>query len=210
MRSGRTISRYSPWKPTSPQAAPFSTKRYLPPTRRSISHTGMVAPSIQHHQRRTRSGLVMTSNTRARGASNTRESTISLSEGRVTLSLPLLLASMAFLLLQLFEQTVEALEVRFHLVAVALEPVGDFAQRCRLQAARTALRVTTARDQPGALEHLDVLRDGRLAHVVRLGELQDGGLALDQAREDRAAGRVGQGHEGRVEPVGARSRTSRL
>src|SRR5688572_11874181 len=124
MRSGRTISRYSPWKPTSPHSAPFSTKRYLPPTRRSISQTGIVAPSIQHHQRRTCSGLVMASNTSARGASKTRVSRISLSEGRVTFSLPLLLASMAFLLrLQLFEQVVEALEVRFHLVAVALEPV---------------------------------------------------------------------------------------
>ena len=90
-----------------------------------------------------------------------------------------------------------------HICAVALDPdVGRF-ERLRLDAARAPLRVAAAGDQAGALEHLQVLRDGRLAHVERLGELVHGRLAEGQPREDRAARGVGQCEEGRVQAVGA-------
>jgi hypothetical protein len=50
------------------------------------------------------------------------------------------------------------------------------------------LRLTPAHDQPGALEHAQVLGDGRHAHVERLGELGDRALARSPtAPESRGA-----------------------
>ena len=70
-----------------------------------------------------------------------------------------------------------------------------------LEPARPALRVAPARDEPGALEHLEVHRDRGLAHRERLGELVTDGLARGQPRQDRAPGRIGEGGEGGVEPA---------
>jgi len=67
---------------------------------------------------------------------------------------------------------------------------------------RTALGVAAPRDQPGLLQHLQVLGDRRLAHGERRGQLADRGLAGGQPRQDGAPGRVGQGGEGGVEPRG--------
>src|SRR5512134_584570 len=138
-----------------------------------MSHTGMVAPShgAAHHTR-TCSGLVIASHTRWRGASNTRWSRISLSEGRVTSSLPLPFPAMTLLLgFEVFEQGVEALEAAFPVIAVALEPAAGLAHRNRFEPARPPLRVAPARDQAGALEHLEVLRDRGLTHRERFREL---------------------------------------
>src|SRR4051812_40647113 len=66
--------------------------------------------------------------------------------------------------LELFEQHVQPLELRLPEAAVVLQPAIRLAEGCCLDAARTALRVAAARDQPGALEHLEMFRDRRLAH----------------------------------------------
>src|SRR6185436_7851897 len=131
---------------------------------------------MQHHQRRTYSAFVIASNTRRRGASNTRVIKISVSDGSVTSSFPLpRFSDMTVLLfLELFEQVVEFQEARFPHLAVALEPVGRLAKRRHDEPARAPLCVATPRDEPCPLQHLDVLRDGRLAHGEWLGELQHG------------------------------------
>jgi hypothetical protein len=56
--------------------------------------------------------------------------------------------------------------------------------------------------EPGALEHADVLRDGGERHRESRGELADGAVAGGEAREDVAAGGVGEGGEGGVEGAG--------
>ena len=55
------------------------------------------------------------------------------------------------------------------------------------------------RGEAGALEHADVLRDGGERHGESRGELSDGAVAGGEAREDVAAGGVGEGGEGGVE-----------
>jgi hypothetical protein len=64
------------------------------------------------------------------------------------------------------------------------------------------LRVGAPCDKAGALEHAKVLRDGRQAHVERLGQIADRTLARHQARQDRPAGRVGEGGERGAELIG--------
>ena len=56
-------------------------------------------------------------------------------------------------------------------------------------------------DEPGSLEHLQVLRDRRQAEVERSGQLRHGGLAFGESREDGPASRIGQGRKGGAERI---------
>jgi hypothetical protein len=56
-----------------------------------------------------------------------------------------------------------------------------------------------ALEQSGGLQHTQMLGDGGERNIEGRGELGDGGLALRQARENGAAGGIGQGPEGGVE-----------
>src|SRR5262245_27604345 len=126
---------------------------------------------LQPYQRRTCSGLVHASNSSRRGAANTRVSTISRSEGNVSV-IALFLASTSLLLcLQLSQIFVEAVEALLPEAAVALEPVHRVLHRGRFQPARPPLRLAAARDQPRPLQHLEMLRHRRAAHLERPGEL---------------------------------------
>jgi hypothetical protein len=66
----------------------------------------------------------------------------------------------------------------------------------------------SARDEPGALQDLEVLGDGLDADGEGLGEVADRRLALGEAREDRAPGGIGEGREGPRELVDGHRRTS--
>ena len=46
-------------------------------------------------------------------------------------------------------------------------------------------------DQSGGLEHLEMLRDRRLAHRELVGEFQDPRIAAAQTSKDRPASRIG-------------------
>ncbi len=59
------------------------------------------------------------------------------------------------------------------------------------------------RREPGALEHADVLGDGRQRHVEPAGELADGMIAGGEPGEDFAPGRIGEGGERDVESLHA-------
>jgi len=52
--------------------------------------------------------------------------------------------------------------------------------------------------EPGALQHAHVLRDGGEGHRESRRELADSAIAGGEAREDIAAGGVGEGGEGGV------------
>src|SRR5438034_11695492 len=71
--------------------------------------------------------------------------------------------------LELVEQRIEAPVVPFPQTAIAFQPLGSFSEPLGLEAARPPLRVAAARNQAGALQHLQVLGDRRLAHRERLG-----------------------------------------
>ena len=106
--------------------------------------------------------------------------------------------------LHFLEQGVEALEARLEQRAVVLQPAGGVGQRLGLEPAGAALGVAAARDQAGALQHLEMLGDRGLAHRERLGELVHRGLAQRQPGEDRPARRVGKSGEGGVELMDSR------
>src|SRR5215217_5721883 len=120
------------------------------------------------------SGFVIAWKTSASGASNSRVMRISRSEGVVTVNVPLFATLLTGILLLLFFQClqvgVEAIQARFPDGAVPLGPFGDFLDRRRIEAAGPPLRLASARDEAGALEHAQVLRHGRHAHLERLGQ----------------------------------------
>ena len=60
------------------------------------------------------------------------------------------------------------------------------------------------RDQPGSLQHLEVLRDRRLRHRERRAQVAHRQVALGEAGEDRAAGGIGEGAEDGAQLVGHR------
>src|SRR5437660_12210294 len=116
------------------------------------------------------------SNTRSRGASNTRVVTISRSDGVVTVSLlplpPIALlpsssssSSSSLEFLQVLVQPVVALLPE---APIPLGPVRDLFERPRLEPGGPPLPLPAPGDQPGQLEHLQMLRDGGHAHLERL------------------------------------------
>src|SRR6266487_4233544 len=153
-------------------------QRHFPPGRRSPSECGIVKPRGALH-------LLMCSlwvhacHTRLTGASNRRVMTSVRSSSvetlflaamfRLLLGLPRLLACrlallFRFLRLQLAQIDIEAVEALFPKAAIILQPVVDRLERIHLDAARAPLRFAATRDQTGALQDLQVLRDGRQAH----------------------------------------------
>ena len=68
------------------------------------------------------------------------------------------------------QKAVEALEAGLPESTIILEPLAGFRQRFGFQAARAALRILPARYQAGALQHLEVSGDRRLAHREWLGK----------------------------------------
>src|SRR3954464_10233607 len=98
----------------------------------------------------------------------------------VTVSLLFSVLALMLLLLFLFQFAqvfVQAVEALLPETAIVFEPVGDLFQPRALQAARAPLRIAAARDQTGALEHFQVLRDRGEAHSEGLGEIGNRGRA---------------------------------
>src|SRR5918995_6596595 len=151
------------------------------------------------------SGLLIASNTRCRGASNTRVMRISRSPGVVTSKVSLfaaLLTAMSLLLcFQFLQIDFEAVQTAFPERPIALRPVSDLLERSRFQTARPPLRVAAAGDQPRPFEHAQVLRDGRHAHLEGLRQFGDRALARCQPGENRAPCGVGKGRECSAELV---------
>src|SRR5262245_59512860 len=147
------------------------------------------------------SGLVNISQTSARGASKSRVMRISQSDGVVITSLFFALILLV-LLLQRFQVVVEAIEAFLPEPPIPLDVAGDLLKRLGVQSTRAPLRVASADDEARALEHLEVLRDRREAHLERGGELRYRDLALREPREDGASGRIGESSECRIEILG--------
>src|SRR5688572_19766059 len=212
MRSGRTISRYSPknviWLPSGPRC----TTLHVPPGRKSISQS-TTSYFLGPHQFDMCSQEVCASNTRSRGASNTRDITISRSDGVVVTSwflpLPLIVLPLSFPwsssleLLQVVVQPVVALVPE---APVPLGPLGDLLERLGLEPCGPPLPLPTSHDEPRPLEHLQVLRDGRHAHLERLRQLGDGGLPRRQPAEDRPPSGIRERRERSIEALGSHSR----
>src|SRR5207244_13229876 len=126
----------------------------------------------------------------------TRVMTICRSDGVVTVSwlLPLVpiapLLSSALELLQVLAKPVVAL---FPEPAVPLGPRGDLPERPRLEPGGAPLPLPSPRDQPGPLQHLQMLRHRRQAHLERLRQLGDGSLSRRQPRQHGPPGGIRDG-----------------
>ena len=177
MRSGRTISRYSPRKPcSSGPSSDLCVIRHEPPGRKSISQ---LATSYLRgpHQLLMCSHELCASNTRSRGASNVRVMTISRSDGVVTLSLLSAIAVFLSSSLELFQVLVQPVVSLFPETAVMISPIRNFLERFRLQPSRPPLPLPAPRDEPGSLQHLQMLGDRRQADIERRRQFQDRRLA---------------------------------
>src|SRR5215472_9310026 len=188
------------------------TKRQTPPGRKSKLEVVVVKPCGPHHCARC-FGSVQAEKTSARGALNSRVPMIArgsasrsrrlnatmLPAARVRVLMATLLTGLWVFGLQLLQIGIQAVEALGEKAPVMIEPIVDVPECPRLDPARPPLRLAAARDQTGALQHLEVLRDGRKAHGEWLRELRDRGLAQCEPRQNRPASRVRKRGEGRIE-----------
>src|SRR5262245_50885992 len=155
------------------------------------------------------SGLVKASKTSRRGAPKTRVRTMVGFPGSATSS-SVLAGTFLLLPLHLLQMDVQAFEALFPESPVALHPVGDLLEPVCLEPAGPALRIASTHDQAGALEHAEMLGDGRQAHVERLGELGDRSRTRGQAGQNRTPGGIGEGSESGVEMISAHGLCNQL
>src|SRR5262245_14820465 len=205
MRSGGTISRYSPKNTTSEPSDRRCTIRHVPPGRKSMSQlaTSWSGPT---HQRDMCSHELCASNTSSRGASKVRVITISVSEAVVVTSLLLPIVLLLLLLfppglapgpvsLELLQVLVQSVVPLLPELAISERPLGRRPKRLGLQACGPPLSLPAPLDQARTLEHLQVLGHGRQGHLEGPGELGHRGLPRGQSSQDRPPGRVRQGAE---------------
>src|ERR1700682_6129743 len=129
----------------------------------------MVKPRGPYHSP-TCFGSVHTSKTSVRGASRTREITISRSDDAVT-GLFFRSATPFLLRLQFVQIVVQAIQALLPMAAVIRNPIGDLLERCRLQTAGAPLGLAPARNQAGTLQHLEMLGNPGKTHLERCGQL---------------------------------------
>src|SRR6266540_646989 len=200
MRSLGTISRYSPWNPTSKPPSATITYRHLPPTRRSIS-ASVTSPRLACHQRLTSSGAVNALYTRCFGASNSRSMRICSSVGSVTFALPLLVTGISLLLLfEVFQHDVELHEPLRPRVLVRLHPVVDGLERATVEPVHALPSFLSHLDHSHLPEHPQVLGHLRLCQPELADKVVDGTFAAGQGVDDLPPSRLGD----RVERIGCR------
>src|SRR5262249_46292013 len=88
---------------------------------------------------------------------------------------------------------VEPVEARAPHVAKPLDPEGDLIEAPWLQPPQALLGGLPRLDQTCRFQHLQMTRNGGLAHLKRPGELGHAGFAHREPGEDRAACGIGQG-----------------
>src|SRR3954452_1187742 len=79
--------------------------------------------------------------------------------------------SLALGVLDIAEVGVETFEAFLPVPPVEADPIGHVPERSRAKPAWAPLRLPALLDEAGAFQHPQVLRDGGLAHVERLGEV---------------------------------------
>ena len=104
------------------------------------------------------------------------------------------------------DETIETLNktitAQWQQIDALTRQVEALSERLRFEATRTFLRARCVRDEAGALEHLEMLRDGGLAHRERFRELRDRRLTRGESRENGSPGGIGERGEGGIEPRG--------
>src|SRR6187399_2462172 len=172
-------SRYVP-KNATPSGS--NSRRYLPPTRTSISQERRDMPiDFGSHHRLNSSGLVHASNTMRAGPLKVRVTTSSRSDLRSTVvrffigvaSFSLLASIDLLLSFQFLDNLVQLVEACVPELAVPLEPFRLFLQSARAELAGPHAPELLRGDEPGLLQDADVLLHARERHVKLLCKVRD-------------------------------------
>src|SRR6202163_3376279 len=185
-----------------------NTKRYVPPTRTSISHERRNMPiDFGTHHCLNSSGLVHASNTMRVGPLKVRVTTSSRSDFRSTvvrffvgvssLSLP---ASINLLLpFQFLDNRVQLVEACVPELAVPLDPWRLFFQSALAERAGPHAPDLLRGDEPRLLQDADMLLHAREGHVELLGKVRDRSVCTPELLQNAASGGVRERGERSIE-----------
>src|SRR5512147_1860554 len=202
-------SRYVP-KNAMPSGS--NSRRYLPPTRTSISQERRDIPiDFGTHHRLNSSGLVHASNTMRAGALKLRVTTSSRSDFRSTVvrffidvgSLSCFTSIDLFLLFQFLDNLVQLVEPCIPELAVPLDPCRLFIQSAQAEPAGPHPPDLRRGDEPRLLQDADMLLHAREGHVELVGKVRDRRVCTPELLQNTASGGVRERGERGVE-VGSR------
>src|SRR4029079_4655483 len=185
-----------------------NSKRYLPPTRTSISQESMDMPiDFGTHHCLNSSGLVHASNTMRAGPLMVRVTTSSRSDFRSAAvwvfmgagSLSLLASIDLLLPFQFLDNLVQLVETCVPELAVPLNPCRLFLQSARAELAGPHAPDLLRGDEPGLLQDANVLLHARKGHVELLGKVRDRSVGTSQLLQDAASGGIGERGERGIE-----------
>src|SRR5215470_16994794 len=201
-------SMYLPKNAIGSEASWLNTRRYVPPTRTSISQESRDMPiDFGTHHRLNNSGLVHASNTMRAGPLKVRVTTSSRSDFRSTVvaffmdvgSLSLLASIDLLLPFQFLDNLVQLVETRVPELAVLLNPCRLFLQSARADLAGPHAPDLLRGDEPGLLQDADVLLHARESHVELLGEVRDRSVCAPELLQNAASGGVRERGERGIE-----------
>src|SRR5437764_3633009 len=208
VQTSRECGVTSRYVPKNAMASCSNSRRYLPPTRTSISQESRDMPvDLGAHHRLNSSGLVHASNTMRAGALNVRVTTSSRSDFRSTVvrffvgvrSFSLLASIDLLLPFQFLDNLVQFLEARVPELAVPLDPCPLFLQSARAELAGPHAPDLLRGDEPGLLQDADVLLHAREGHAECLGKVRDRSVGTSEPLQNAASGGVRERGERGIE-----------
>src|SRR4249919_3875592 len=189
----------SRYVPKNAIASGSNSRRYLPPTRTSISQERRDMPiDFGAHHRLNNSGLVHASNTMRAGPLKVRVTTSSRSDFRSTVvrffmgvgSLSLLASIDLLLPFQFFDNFVQLFEACIPELAVPLDPCRLFLQSVQAELAGPHAPDLLRGDEPRLLQDTDMLLHAREGHVELLGKVGDRSVCTPELLQNAASGGV--------------------
>src|SRR5262245_9189355 len=185
-----------------------NTKRYVPPTRTSISQERRNMPiDFGAHHCLNSSGVVHASNTMRAGPLNVRVTTSSRSDFRSTVvRLFIGVASLSppaptelLLPFQFLDNLVQFVEACVPELAIPLDPGRLFLQSARADLAGPHAPDLLRGDEPGLLQDADVLFHAREGHLELHGKGRDRSVCTPELLQDAASGGIRERGERAIE-----------
>src|SRR5262245_38365895 len=181
------------------EAGWLNTRRYVPPTRTSISHESRDRPNdLGTHHRLNSSGLVHASNTMRAGPLKVRVTTNSRSDFRSTAvrffvavgSLSLFASIDLLLPFQFLDNLVQLVEACVPELAVPLDPCRLFLQSAQAELASPYAPDLLRDDEPRLLQDDDMLLHAGEGHVELVGKVRDRRVRPRELLQNAASGGV--------------------
>src|SRR5436190_16411871 len=198
----------SRYVPKNAIASGANSRRYLPPTRTSISQESRDMPNdFGTHHRLNSSGVVHASNTMRAGPLKVRVTTNSRSDFRSTVvrffrgvgSLSLLASIDLLLPCQFLDNFVQLVESCVPELAVPLDPCRLFLQSAQAELAGPHAPDLLRADEPRPLQNADMLLHAREGHVELLGKVRDRSVCTSELLQNAASGGVRERGERGIE-----------